>query len=159
MLANTQSIRCAFCLTCQKICRRDSTLRIVRCCLKFIDHAYCSITAWLINNKLPGLAGRFFINFLRTVHFGRIRRVFGNQALGVILSFAGCLIRLAAGVIRLRARRLFQPLQQRVIARLLLQRAQRFRALQYEQRVFTQKIIRYIQDAGGGEPVVAFQKE
>ncbi|WP_417128746.1 hypothetical protein, partial [Ruthenibacterium lactatiformans] len=34
MLANTQSIRCAFCLTCQKICRRDSTLRIVRCCLK-----------------------------------------------------------------------------------------------------------------------------
>ena len=32
MLANTQSIRCAFCLTCQKICRRDSTLRIVRCC-------------------------------------------------------------------------------------------------------------------------------
>ena len=60
MLANTQSIRCAFCLTCQKICRRDSTLRIVRCCLKFIDYPYCSITAWLINNKLPGLAGSFF---------------------------------------------------------------------------------------------------
>ena len=35
MLANTQSIRCAFCLTCQKICRRDSTLRIVRCCPYF----------------------------------------------------------------------------------------------------------------------------
>ena len=34
MLANTQSIRCAFCLTCQKICRRDSSLRIVRCCPK-----------------------------------------------------------------------------------------------------------------------------
>ena len=32
MLANTQSIHCAFCLTCQKICQRDSTLRIVRCC-------------------------------------------------------------------------------------------------------------------------------
>ena len=32
MLANTQSIRCAFCLTCQKICRRDSTPGIVRYC-------------------------------------------------------------------------------------------------------------------------------
>ena len=31
--------------------------------------------------------------------------------------------------------------------RLLLQCVQRFRALQYEQRVFTQKIIRYIHDA------------
>ena len=34
MLANTQSIRCAFCLTCQKTGRRDSTLRIVRYCLE-----------------------------------------------------------------------------------------------------------------------------
>ena len=33
MLANTQSIREHSCLTCQKICRRDSKLRIVRCCL------------------------------------------------------------------------------------------------------------------------------
>ena len=34
MLANTQSIRCAFCLTCQKTGRRDSALRIVRYCPK-----------------------------------------------------------------------------------------------------------------------------
>ena len=34
MLANTQSIREHSCLTCQKICRRDSKLRIVRCCPK-----------------------------------------------------------------------------------------------------------------------------
>ena len=34
MLANTQSIREHFCLTCQKTGRRASTLRIVRCCLK-----------------------------------------------------------------------------------------------------------------------------
>ena len=40
MLANTQSIRCAFCLTCQKICRRDSTLRIVRYCLKYARNSY-----------------------------------------------------------------------------------------------------------------------
>ena len=41
MPANTQSIRCAFCLTCQKICRRDSTLRIVRCCLKYARKIPC----------------------------------------------------------------------------------------------------------------------
>ena len=41
MLANTQSIRCAFCLTCQKICRRDSTLRIVRCCLNELAGEKC----------------------------------------------------------------------------------------------------------------------
>ena len=34
MLANTQSIRCAFCLTCQKTGRRDSALRIMRYCPK-----------------------------------------------------------------------------------------------------------------------------
>ena len=34
MLANTLCIREHFCLTCKKICRRDSTLRIVRCCPK-----------------------------------------------------------------------------------------------------------------------------
>ena len=32
MLANTQSIRQHFCLTCKKICRRDSTPGIVRYC-------------------------------------------------------------------------------------------------------------------------------
>ena len=36
MLANTQSIREHFCLTCQKTGRRDSTLRIVRYCLIFL---------------------------------------------------------------------------------------------------------------------------
>ena len=44
MLANTQSIRCAFCLTCQKTGRRDSTLRIVRYCLN-IHYQFVTIAA------------------------------------------------------------------------------------------------------------------
>ena len=44
MLANTQSIRCAFCLTCQKTGRRASTLRIVRYCLN-IHYQFVTIAA------------------------------------------------------------------------------------------------------------------
>ncbi|MFR1786858.1 MAG: hypothetical protein ACLSWY_13290, partial [Ruthenibacterium lactatiformans] len=44
MLANAQSIRCAFCLTCQKTGRRASTLRIVRYCLN-IHYQFVTIAA------------------------------------------------------------------------------------------------------------------
>ena len=55
MLANTQSIRCAFCLTCQKICRRDSILRIVRCC----HRKYIKGTIQFV---VPKIVGRDTVN-------------------------------------------------------------------------------------------------
>ena len=66
MLANTQSIRCAFCLTCQKICRRDSSLRIVRCCPKaFLRGSSTGKSRWFpysIKNALRFGAQAFVLN-------------------------------------------------------------------------------------------------